>query len=259
MLVNVEKAKKEFLKYAENYNLTEFSIQRKKLHSIRVMELSNKIAKNLNLNEEEIEIATLIGLLHDIARFEQFTKYKTFSDIKSVDHGDWGVEILNKDNFIRKFISSNKYDKTINLAIKNHNKLQIQEGLTEKEMLFCRIIRDADKLDIFYQLACLYWKKGVVEDGKLTNEDMQPFLERKLVDRKKYLNRSRTISHVLGTIALPFDINFKISFEILKKGDYLNKYIDRYEFKDKESKEIIEKIRTILNNYVEEQLKLEKG
>ena len=35
------------------------------------MEISKKIAESLKLTQEEIELATLIGLLHDIARFEK--------------------------------------------------------------------------------------------------------------------------------------------------------------------------------------------
>ena len=71
--MDLEKAQKEFIKYTENYDLRDSNIIRKQLHSIRVMELSEKIAKRLNLSKEKIEIATLIGLLHDIARFEQYT------------------------------------------------------------------------------------------------------------------------------------------------------------------------------------------
>ena len=95
------------------------------------MEISKEIAQGLRLTLEEIDIATLIGLLHDIARFEQYTQYHTFKDAQSIDHGDLGVEILNKD--IRKYIETDKYDETIKLAVKNHNKYKIQEGLTQKQ------------------------------------------------------------------------------------------------------------------------------
>lgn len=250
MIVDINGATQEFLNYTKNYDTKEFQIKRKVSHSLRVMELSHKIAKSLNLTEEQIEIATLIGLLHDIARFEQFTKYGTYSDIKSIDHGDFGVEILKKDNFIRKFIKTNKYDETIYLAIKNHNKLKIQEGLTQEQLLQCKIIRDADKLDIFYQLACIYWQKEEVQDDRLKEEDKKAFIEQRLVDRKEYLNRNKAIEHLLTTLAFVFDLNYKISYEILKKEDYLNKYISRYEFKDKESKHIVKEIANILNEYV---------
>ena len=36
----------------------------------------------------------VIGLLHDIGRFEQEAQYHTFNDFKSMDHGDYGAEYL---------------------------------------------------------------------------------------------------------------------------------------------------------------------
>ena len=129
--MNLEKSIEEFIKYTEEYDLNNENIERKQKHSIRVMKISKKIAEKLNLTQEEIDIATLIGLLHDIARFEQYTKYHTFKDIDSIDHGDLGVEILNRD--IRKYIETDKYDEIIKLAVKNHNKYKIQQGLNSKQ------------------------------------------------------------------------------------------------------------------------------
>jgi len=73
--MDIEKAKKEFIKYTNNYDLQNDNITRKIGHSIRVMEISESIAKDLDLTKEQIELATLIGLLHDIARFEQMKRY----------------------------------------------------------------------------------------------------------------------------------------------------------------------------------------
>lgn len=97
------------------------------------MERAKEIAEKLQLNKEDIELATLIGLLHDIARFEQYTKYKTFVDRKSIDHGNLGAEIIEKE--IRKYIETNEYDEIIKKAIKHHNKFAIEEKLTPREEL----------------------------------------------------------------------------------------------------------------------------
>ena len=156
MKIDLEKAKKEFLKFTENYDLRNKDILRKQKHSLRVMEISKQISNELKLNEEEIQISALIGLLHDIARFEQRKLYETFHDTKSFDHGDYGEKILEKD--IRKYIETNQYDKIIKTAVRNHNKFKIEDGLSEKENLFSKIIRDADKLDIFYEAVEMFWK-----------------------------------------------------------------------------------------------------
>lgn len=182
--MDIEKAQKEFIKYTEKYDLSDVNIKRKQEHSIRVMRISKRIAEGMKLTQEEIDIATLIGLLHDIARFEQYTKYHTFKDAESIDHGDLGAEILKKD--IKKYIETDEYDELIQLAVKNHNKYKIQEGLTQKQEMFAKIIRDADKLDILYESTCMFWKgrENLVEESKITPEIIEEFKRNESVDNK---------------------------------------------------------------------------
>ena len=98
-MIDLEKAKTEFIKYVSNYDESIEEIKRKKEHSFRVMQLSTQIAQSLSLTQDGVELATLIGLLHDIARFEQYTKYKTFNDVDSIDHGDYGAKILQENQY----------------------------------------------------------------------------------------------------------------------------------------------------------------
>ena len=109
-MIDLEKAKSEFIKYTNNYDLNNSHIERKIHHSLRVMEVSKKIAENLNLTKEQIDLATLIGLLHDIARFEQRKRYGTYYDKKSIDHGDFAIELLEENDFIRTGCSPDMYE-----------------------------------------------------------------------------------------------------------------------------------------------------
>lgn len=255
--MNIQKAKHEFFKYVSNYDINNFNIKRKLDHSLRVMKICASIARNLNLNQEDQEIATIIGLLHDIARFEQFTKFQTFNDSKSFDHGAYGVGILKYNNFIRNFIEENQYDDLIYKAIKNHNKFQIEEGLTEREMLFAKIIRDADKLDILYQGAFIFWKNSPqdlekMENSIITEEDIKPFIENRPVNRDKDLKQVEYhMTHLLIELGFVFDMNFKITFTILNETNYINQIINRFNFKNQQTKESIEKVRKIVNDYIE--------
>lgn len=245
MIVNLEKAKTEFLKYTENYDLTNENIRRKQGHSIRVMNISKQIAVELNLSDDQIQIAALIGLLHDIARFEQYTQYQTYNDNRSFDHGDYGVEILNKD--MRKYIKTDKYDKLIKIAIKNHNKFEIEEGLNEEESLFAKIIRDADKIDILYEAVSMFWngEEKDINNTEISSKVMEKIEERELIKRDK--NKAFCgIDKVMSVLAFIFDINYKPSFKIIKENDYINKIIDRFEFKEKE------KVRNIVMQYLQE-------
>lgn len=249
--MDLNKSKDEFIKYTEKYDLNESKIEIKQEHSIRVMNISRKIAQELQLSQEEVDIATLIGLLHDIARFEQFKRYHTFRDAQSIDHGDLGVEILNKD--IRKYIETDKYDELIKLAVKNHNKYKIQEGLDAKQKLFAQIIRDADKIDIIYEAIGILWQKrqNEVEESTITPAIFEQVLKNQLI---KSEDKKTILDDVIAIVAFIFDINFKVSFEILKNRDYINKMLDRYNFKESKTKEQIEEIRKIANLYIEQKI-----
>ncbi len=252
MKINLEKAQEEFIKYTECYDLSDANLDRKQKHSLRVMQISNHIAKELKLSQEEIDIATLIGLLHDIARFEQYTKYKTFRDMDSIDHGDYGVEILEKD--IRKYIEPSQYDEIIKKAVKNHNKYSIEEGLSEKEELFAEIIRDADKIDILYESTEMFWKdrENLIEESTITEDVIEQFNKCTQIRNRKEKRPENSINEIVSVIAFIFDINFKESFRIIKEENYINKILNRYDIKDEYTKKEIEKIRTKANEFIEE-------
>ena len=140
-----------FREYVAQYNLKNKKIKLKYRHSLLVSKLCNEIGKSLGLDAEKLELATLIGLLHDIGRFEQHQKYKTFVDSKSEDHGQLGARILFENDLIRDFIKDPKYDEIIRLTLIYHNDYMLPEGLDPETKIFCQIVRDADKLDILRQ------------------------------------------------------------------------------------------------------------
>ena len=255
MRIDLNKAQKEFLNYTEKFDLKNENIELKQLHSLRVMKISKEIATRLGLSQNDIDLATLIGLLHDIARFEQYKQFQTFRDLESFDHGDYAIKILEKE--IRKYVETTEYDNIIKVAIKNHNKIAIEEGLTEQEMLFAKIIRDADKIDIFYEALCFFWKneEEKVNISKISDRVYDQFNDKKLIKREKNV-KLENVDSIISVIVFIFDINFKVSFEILKEKDYINQIINRFKFKDEETKEKIEKIRKIANEYIN--MKVEK-
>lgn len=254
-MLDLNKGKEEFLKYVKNYDENEVHINRKIYHSLRVMEISEQIAKNVCKNDEEVEIATLIGLLHDIARFEQFTMYKTFNDLRSIDHGDLGIKILQKDNYLRKYIASNEYDEIILKAIKNHNKFIIENNCSEKEEMFCKIIRDADKVDIFFEATEMFWNSEIkdIEESEITDYVYESVKNFKTIKRRKdvELKNSDSVCFILDLL---FDINYAESLRIIFDNDYVNKIINRFDFKKEITKERMENIRNICNNYIKSKL-----
>ena len=249
MNIDIEKAKKEFTNYANNYDLKEEYLDRKYWHSLRVMDCAGRIAESINLSKEEVELAKLIGLLHDIARFEQFTRFGTFKDKDSIDHGDLGVEILKKDGYIRNYIDDNEYDEIILKAIKNHNKFKIEEGLSEKELLFAKLIRDADKLDIFYEGVELFWTteeeiKKVEKSIEITKEVWNSFLNSEIIEHKY---RKTPLDEIIFFIALAFDLNFEYTWNKIKDEKYIDKILDKFNFENIEIEEKMDEVRERMN------------
>ena len=160
----------EFKKYVKKFNFNNYKIKGKYMHSFSVMKMCVYIAKKLKLSKEDIEIAKQIGLLHDIGRFEQVKRYNTFNDAISVNHGEFAVKLLFEENYIDNFnIPKENYD-IIKVAILNHNKNEIDANLSERELLFSKIIRDADKIDIFKIVQNYLNIKDINVDEHIKNE-----------------------------------------------------------------------------------------
>lgn len=256
-MINLEKAENEFKNYTDKFDLNEQHIKRKIEHTFRVEKQCESIACSLNLNNEEIKLAKLIGILHDIARFEQYTQYKTFVDSKSFDHGEYGVKILDKNNYLREYIETDKYDRLIKKAVYNHNKYKVEEELNDKEKLFCDIIRDADKIDIMYQATFESMKEDekVIKKQIVTKEVFEQFINNEII--KNDIVKAQ-IDRVIRTLAFIYDINFKQSYRIIKENNFIDKIIDRFNFENKETNEQMKKIREAANEFMNKKLKEEK-
>ncbi len=245
----MQEAIDKFTKYTNNYLEYGEMIKLKINHTLRVVNLCERIAKSLNLTEEEIYISKIIGLLHDIGRFEQWRKYNTFRDQSSVDHGDYGVEILKKDNFIRKFIKDDSYDDIILKSIKYHNKLYLPNDFDEKTEIFAKLIRDADKIDVLYLFASKEFERDFDVD-KINQNIYETILNKKSIDRKDLITKTDRIAVPLGFV---FDINYKDSFKYLYDKKYIDIIVDIYKEKTNsiELKNQLEEIRKVINEYIE--------
>ncbi len=254
-MINLEKCKDEFIKYTEQFDLEEIKLKRKQLHSLRVMQISNMIARSLDLTEEEIQIATLIGLLHDVGRFAQYKKYKTFQDSKSIDHADLGVEILQENDYIKKFLQDEIWIDTILIAIKNHNKYKIEKGLNKKKEIFCKIIRDADKADIMFEGANIFWNNPSeireIETAKLNSLLYQTVKKHKMIERKK-LDKESGLDSMIIMLCFVFDLNFRKTFQIIEEQKSIDTIFNKFKFEDDQTKKYVTEIQNTITQYIKE-------
>ena len=256
-MIDITKAKKEFKKYVEKYDINNPKIKLKIAHIERTSIIARKMAESLKLSEEDIELAELIGLLHDIGRFEQVKKYGTFVDHLSENHAKMGVDILFKDGLIRNFIEDDKYDRIIELAIINHNrdKEQITKDISDKEDLHIKLIRDSDKTDILYVLTFedekSVWESDDIEDEKFTDEIYREFIEKHSII---YKNRKTHADALIGHFAYAFDFNFDYALTCLLANMRYDKIYDRVKFKDEETRNRFKEIYNITTNYIKERV-----
>lgn len=255
--MNLENAIEKFKNYAQQFKVTDNKVNIKVTHTMGVVKASEYIARKLDLTEEDVELVELIGLLHDIGRFEQAVRYDNYDDYDTLDHAELGVEILFKDDFIREFIDTDKYDNIIKEAIRNHNKYEIEDGLDERELLFAKIIRDADKTDNFkvkqYQDFESLFKASEqeVQEEKITDDIWNVFLQEKtIISSQRVTNMDKWLSY----LAWVYDYNFVPSLQYLKENDCINKVIDRLDYKDEITKERMECAREKVNRYINERL-----
>lgn len=235
-----------FDKYVSNFDMTDPDINYKYYHSYRVMDASVLIATKLNLSESDIHLAKIIGLLHDIGRFEQDRLYNSFKDSK-MDHGNYGVEVL-KENNVLDYFNINKEDyEVVYKAIKNHNKFKIEDGLTERELLFSKIARDADKLDILYVLGQEKYKKILHQDEeKISNSLKESFFNNQSGNIKDIKSNN---DGLIITFSYIYDINFKETLEIINKEKYYDKIYQRINRKD-----IFKPYLNYINKYIQERI-----
>lgn len=239
-------AEKEFLLFTDPYKKFGEKILLKISHTLRVKDLCVDIAKSLNMNQDDVELSALCGLLHDIGRFEQWKRYGTYNDSQSVDHGDLGAELLKERDLINAFSMTNH--NTILNAVKNHNKYRVPQTLDDRDKLFTDVTRDADKIDILYLFA-----EGFLT-SRLHGAAISESVYQSLMKQENICTRTiKTKADVVAFhLAFVFDLNFTRSFEIVKENDYVDKMIDRSmgETTNAELKTQLENLRKHVDRYV---------
>lgn len=116
-MISLDHAKKAFQKYVSQYDTSDPKIALKIRHTFEVVKACSYLTDSLELDEENRNLSLLIGLLHDVGRFEQLTRFNSYDD-NLLPHAECGLEVLFDQNHIRDYIDTDKYDSIIYAAIK---------------------------------------------------------------------------------------------------------------------------------------------
>jgi HAD superfamily hydrolase (TIGR01509 family) len=249
-----------FARYTAAYDTDDTKIKLKIDHTYRVADLCQCIAEEQGLSDTDTDIAWLSGMLHDIGRFEQIRRYGTFSDAKSVSHGELGANILFRDGLIAAFVPQLADLKGLDLwntlehAIRLHSVYRLPDGMDERERMFTNILRDADKIDIL-KVNCDVGVESIygvshdeVINGIVSDEVMEDFAKKHAVLRKY---KKTPLDHVAGHISLVFDLVYPVSIELALSQGYLKKLLNYHVDSDAAKTQFVE-IRRIMDEFIKE-------
>ena len=255
-MINRHRAKEVFADYVSSYDMNIGQNQLKVKHTYKVADISEQIANQLGLSPFDTDLAWLIGLLHDIARFEQNKRFGTFNDLVSVDNAELGADILFKEGKIRDFIDESDYDYIIEKAIRFHNKYRVDNSLDDRTKMFCNIIRDADKLDIF-RVNLESSKEDVYEvserdfkNSEFSKDIFESFFNDKVVLKQLKKN---AVDGLACHLSLVYELVYPASVEIAVEQGYVEKMMN-FKSENTKANEQLKKMSDKLRDYIKQRI-----
>lgn len=140
-----------FESYSEPYLDTDQesarNIQLKIVHTRKVCETMGLLCDGEKLSAEESRIAAATALLHDVGRFPQYRRWRTFRDRDSDNHARLAIDVIREEKLLDGLVPAEQV--LIEEAVRFHNLLEVPRQTQSPSRLYINLIRDADKLDIW--------------------------------------------------------------------------------------------------------------
>lgn len=224
--------KKWFSDYCKSFYSSNMEDQRtmslKIKHTHNVCRNIIQIAGEEQLSQNKIMLAETIALFHDIGRFIQYKKYKTFNDSISANHGRLGAEVLKQEGVLHN-LPENEQKLIVN-TVRLHNAFRLPKQKNTENMLFLKLIRDADKLDI-WRVFDEYYESSVSERASVaihglpdTPEYSAKILSGIFEEKAASLKDIKTLNDFkLMQLSWIYDLNFKTSYGLLLERNYIKK------------------------------------
>jgi hypothetical protein len=200
----------------------------KENHTARVCMTIRRLGKALELTPDELCLAEAAGLLHDVGRFPQYSRHRTFRDQDSEDHGRLGLRVINRHELLSALGPAER--RQIAQAVAHHNAADLPPLADTAALFLLKLLRDADKLDIWKVVIGHFsgrgqTRKAVIEFTPSGNGHCSP-------DVLAALRSSRVVpidaihsecDAKLLYISWVFDLNFPVSFRETLRGRYVDR------------------------------------
>ena len=252
--IDFKVAKAAFEKYLDEYDRTDDKIHLKIVHTYCVVDAAEEIATRMHLREEDVQLAKIIGLLHDIGRFEQIKRLHSFEP-GTMDHAMYGADLLfGPEQMIRRFVKDPSFDQLICVAIAKHSDFKLEGIEDERTLLHARLIRDADKLD-----NCRVKLEASIEAMLGVSEEVagegliSPAVWESCLRRESVLSADRhvPVDYWVSYLAQYYDINFPETCEIIEEEDYITKIAGRLTYQEQDTRTKLHILTEDLNRYLE--------
>lgn len=187
------------------------------------------LAKHLGLDAHGRQLAEIMGLFHDVGRFRQYSLYKTFNDAQSEDHAALALKVLAELPLMRRLAAEDC--SLVRFAIKNHNKKAIEPTEDARSLLFAKMLRDADKLDIYRVLAPFLDESHADEAPKFmaglkSQQVTEPFVQALVEGRQADYHAIRTHGdRKVVRLLWVYDINFAWTMRSIVERGYIDRVI----------------------------------
>ena len=245
MAIDRTEASQTFDAYVADYDASNPRIALKVDHTYRVAELCARISRSIGLSPDDVDLAWLCGLLHDIGRFEQVRRWDTFRDADSASHALLGVGALfgPRERLgapvggtgagmprIRDFAADKSEDELIRTAVALHSDYRLPNGLDARTRTFCEITRDADKVDILRTVdtdtpeTLLGCTADELLGSSLSAEAVAAFDERRCMLRNE---RSQPADFLVSFCCFAFELAFEESRAIMREQGYIYELLER--------------------------------
>ena len=202
------------------------NIELKVDHTGRVCEEILDVGESLGLKGEDFCLAEAAALFHDIGRFEQYARYGTYRDLVSEDHAVLGARVL-RENRVLDRLELQARDLILR-TVSYHNRVALPENETERCLYFSRLLRDADKLDIWRVVIDYYTQKNGPRNETIeldlpdTPDISDRVYEDLMAGRLVRVDCLRTLNDFkLLQMSWIFDVNFPRTFQLVRERAYL--------------------------------------
>jgi hypothetical protein len=229
----------------------------KEEHTCRVRREIREIGGALGLNDDDLRLAEAMALFHDLGRFPQYAEFGTFSDRRSCDHAALSVKVLLENGVLEPLDPSER--DLILKAVSYHNKASLPEGESDRCILFSKLLRDADKLDI-WALLLDYYRRRELEGYRnealeldlpgiplISEEVRRDLLAGEIVKMKNLKSQNDYKLLLAGWI---FDMYFWPALVAVKERRYLERTHEHLP-RSKEVDQIFELLRSRLEERIE--------